>query len=111
MKVHCNEGIAIHIGPEPCAVIREGVGEASVGDGAGRPLSHEIGIVSGADALLLAEGNTDGRVFSRVPGRPGVVGDPGMCRRSLYGNWEISRLAKRACASLVRIGKVRSRSR
>ena len=64
MRVHYNEGVAIHIGPEPCAGIREGVGEASVGDGAGQPLSHEIGIVSGADALLLAEGNTDGRVLA-----------------------------------------------
>jgi hypothetical protein len=29
-----------------------------------------------------------------VPGRPGVVGDLGMCRRSLYGNREISRSTK-----------------
>ena len=64
MKVHCNEGVAIHIGPEPCAVIREGVGEASVGDGIGEPLSREIGIFSGADALLLAEGNTTWRVIA-----------------------------------------------
>jgi len=31
VEVHYNEGVAIHIGPEPCAGIREGVGEASVG--------------------------------------------------------------------------------
>ncbi len=55
MRVHYNEEVAIHIGPEPCAGAREGVGEASVGDGTGQPLSHEIGIFSGADALLLAE--------------------------------------------------------
>ena len=64
MKVCCNEGVAIHIGPEPCAGLLEGVGEASVGDGMGQPLNHEIGIVSGADALWLAEGNTDGRVIA-----------------------------------------------
>ena len=29
---------------------------------------------------------------ARVPERPGVVGEPGMCRRSSYGNREISRL-------------------
>ena len=29
MQVHCDEGIANHIGPEPCAGIREDVGEAS----------------------------------------------------------------------------------
>ncbi len=62
MEVHCNEGVAIHIGPEPCAVTREGVGEASVGDGTGQPLNHGIGMVSGAEALLLAEGNTIWRV-------------------------------------------------
>ena len=32
MQVHCEEGVAIHLGPEPCVVIREGEGEASAGD-------------------------------------------------------------------------------
>jgi len=111
VKVHCNEGVAIRIGPEPCAGIREDVGEASVGDGIGQPLNHEIGIFSGADALLLAEGNTDGRVHaSAYAARRG--------RRP----WHVSTLLVRelgdltvgqggAFASLVRIGKVRSRSR
>ncbi len=111
MQVHYSEGLAIHIGPEPCAVIREGVGEASVGDGAGQPLSHEIGIFSGADAFLLAEGNTDGRVIASA-------------RTTRRGRrpWHVSTLLVRelgdlmvgqggACAGLVRIGKVRSRSR
>ena len=66
MRVRCDEGVAIHIGPEPCAGLREGIGEASVGDGTGQPLSHEIGIVSGADAFRLAEGNTDRRVIASV---------------------------------------------
>jgi hypothetical protein len=48
VQVHCDEGVASHIGPEPCAGIREGVGEASVGEHAGQPLSRE-------------------RVLSRVP--------------------------------------------
>ena len=39
MQVHYDEGVAIHIGPEPCAVAREGVGEASVGEYTGQPLS------------------------------------------------------------------------
>jgi len=29
VQVHCNEGLANHIGPEPCACIREDAGEAS----------------------------------------------------------------------------------
>ena len=32
VQVHCDEGAAIHIGPEPCGGIREGVGEASAGE-------------------------------------------------------------------------------
>jgi hypothetical protein len=31
VQVHCDEGTAIHIGPEPCTGIREDVGEASAG--------------------------------------------------------------------------------
>lgn len=64
MKVHYGEGVANHIGPEPCAGIREGVGEASVGDRIGQPLSREIGLFPGAHAVRLAEGNMDGRVIA-----------------------------------------------
>jgi hypothetical protein len=39
VRVPCDEGIANHIGPKPCAGIREGVGEASAGVRAGQPLS------------------------------------------------------------------------
>ena len=35
VQVHYDEGIENHIGPEPCAGIREDVGEASVGERAG----------------------------------------------------------------------------
>ena len=41
MQVLCDEGVAIHIGPEPCAGVREGVGEASAGERAGQPLSRD----------------------------------------------------------------------
>jgi hypothetical protein len=41
VQVHYDEGVASHIGPEPCAGIREGAGEASVGEHAGQPLSRE----------------------------------------------------------------------
>ncbi len=42
MQVHYDEGVAIHIGPEPCVSAREGRGEASVGEHIGQPLSREI---------------------------------------------------------------------
>jgi hypothetical protein len=48
VKVRCDEGVANRIGPEPCAGVnvgvREGshgcVGEASVGERIGQPLSR-----------------------------------------------------------------------
>jgi hypothetical protein len=40
VKVHYGEGVANHIGPEPCAGSREGAGEASVGECTGQPLSR-----------------------------------------------------------------------
>ena len=61
MQVPYDEGVAIRIGPEPCAGAREGIREASAGVRAGQPLSRESGLFSGADAVLLAEGNTEGR--------------------------------------------------
>jgi hypothetical protein len=50
VQVHYDEGIANHIGPEPCAGIREDVGEASVGERAGQPLSCDRKLIPGADA-------------------------------------------------------------
>ena len=57
MKVHYDEGVANHIGPKPCAGIREDVGEASVGGRAGQPLSRDRKLIPGADAVCVAEGN------------------------------------------------------
>lgn len=67
MQVPYDEGAASRIGPEPCADAREGTGEASAGVCAGQPLSRESGLFSGADAVLLAEGNTEGRDNASAP--------------------------------------------
>ena len=40
MQVHYDEGVAIHIGPEPCVGVRKDADEASVGEGIGQPLSR-----------------------------------------------------------------------
>jgi hypothetical protein len=64
VEVHCDEGVAIHIGPEPCVYARESMGEASAGERIGQPLSRERHI-PGADAVDTAEGNTDGRDSAR----------------------------------------------
>jgi hypothetical protein len=56
VQVPYGEGVANHTGPEPCADVRKGVGEASAGEGTGQPLSRDRNIL-GADAVEIAEGN------------------------------------------------------
>lgn len=109
MQVRYDEGVANHIGPEPCGVIREGGGEASAGERIGQPLSLEKHFIPDADAFNSAEGKTSG-ASSRAFRGSGVVEDPGMCRSSLRGNREVS---SSTCGRTpqVRIGKVRSRRR
>jgi hypothetical protein len=73
VQVHCDEGVANHIGPEPCADVREDIGEASAGDRIGQPLSREIDVILGAGAVPLAEGNMDGcAIASARPARRGL---------------------------------------
>jgi hypothetical protein len=57
VQVHCDEGIAIHIGPEPCGGLREDVAKALVGERIGQPWSREKSFDLEADALDNAEGN------------------------------------------------------
>ena len=64
MQVHCDEGVAIRIGPEPCAGIREDVGEASVGESIGQPLNRERPIIPDADTVPNVEGDTDRRAIA-----------------------------------------------
>ena len=51
VKVHYDEGIAIHIGPESCASYREVWGEALTGERAGQPLSRETFHIQDADGV------------------------------------------------------------
>jgi len=64
VQVHSDEGAANRIGPEPCVAVREGSGEASAGECIGQPLNRVSGLVPGADAVPLAEGNTPRRVIA-----------------------------------------------
>ena len=109
--MRCDEGIAIHIGPEPCGGTREGIGEASAGDRAGQPLSRESFVILDADAFPTAEGNTDG----------GASASPRTVRRGPRP-WHVRTLLEREPGDLTadrrqetaepaRIGKARSRSR
>jgi hypothetical protein len=66
VQVHHGEGVAIHTGPKPCVVVREGGGEASAGERTGQPSSRESARVPGADAVSEAEGHMSGRVSASV---------------------------------------------
>jgi hypothetical protein len=109
VQVHYDEGVAIHIGPEPCAGVREDVGEASVGERAGQPLSHDRVAILGADAVQLAEGNTEGCVSASI-----------LTTRRGLRPWHVRTLLVRepgdlssdqSQGGLVRVGKARSHSR
>jgi hypothetical protein len=89
VQVHYDEGVASHIGPEPCADIREGVGEASGGEHIGQPLSRER-MFFWAPTLSTEQKATREGAQSRASVWPGVVTDPGMYGSSMYGNREIS---------------------
>ena len=106
VQVRRNEGVANHIGPEPCAGSREVVGEPSVGVRAGQPLSRDRSL-SRVPTPSKRRKATRPSTSTQALGRPGVVADPGMCARSLHGNREISGLTSRK-NGLARIGKARS---
>ena len=91
MRVRYDEGVAIHVGPEPCVSGREARGEASAGDRAGQPLSRESLIVPDADAVTKAEGHRERGRQREPPVDPASSESPGMHARSGHGNREISR--------------------
>ena len=108
MEVRHDEGVANRIGPKPCIAGREASGEASAGEGTGQPLSSDRNIL-GADAVEIAEGNMFER--ANASARAARRGQrPGLCRRFLHGNRELSRSAG-GSAVPTRIGNARSRSR
>jgi hypothetical protein len=92
VQVHYDEGVASHIGPEPCAVFREGRREASVGEDAGWVLSREK--TQSGRRPCLTKGKARRRAaLSRAACRPGEVRDPMHATKLLAGNREVSGLA------------------
>jgi hypothetical protein len=110
VKVRYNEGVAIHIGPEPCIVGREVRDEASAGERTGQPLSRESWIFPGADAVRRVEGNTDGRVSASAR-RDLAWSKTLACADAPCTGTGRSHVRPMANAPKVRIGKVRNRSR
>jgi len=109
VQVRYDEGVAIHIGPEPCGDIREDGGEASAGERIGQPLSPENHLSRTPTRLTTWKAKPRARHRERFRGF-GVVEDPGMCGSFLYGNREVSS-STGGRTPQVRIGKVRSRRR
>ena len=58
VKVHYDEGLTSHIGPESCVAVREGVREALTGVRAGQAIERRNIILREAHALRTAEGKT-----------------------------------------------------
>ncbi|RVH74441.1 hypothetical protein CN204_34845 [Sinorhizobium meliloti] len=111
VEVRHDEGVANHIGPEPCAGAREGVGEALAGEHVGQPLSREIASSWMPTPLSWRKATWEGALL-RAPDQSGAVVDPGMHGSSLRGNREISgSTPTSSIEGVVRSGKVRSRSR
>ncbi len=108
MQVHCDEGVANHIGPKPCAGAREDVGEASAGERIGQPSSLENILSPGADAVDKAEGNTFGRVIASV--RTTRRGRRHWHVRTLFAREPGDLGSDQPLFWLARIGKATSRS-
>jgi hypothetical protein len=110
VQVHYDEGVANHIGPAPCAGIREDVGEASAGERAGQPLSRDRKLIPGADTVCVVKGNmsksANASTWATWRGR-----------RTWHARMLLAREPgdptsdHRRVAGLARIGKARSRSR
>jgi hypothetical protein len=58
------EVLATHGGPDHALATREGAAKRWMGVHAGRPLSPEMGVVRGADAVIDAEGHIAGGGFA-----------------------------------------------
>ena len=110
MQVHYDEGVANHIGPESCAGVREGVGEASAGERIGQPLSRERVLFRVPTLSEWRKATRSGRAIASA-------------RTTRRGRrpWHVRTLLAREPGDLasdrsamrrsVRIGKARSRSR
>jgi hypothetical protein len=96
VQIHYGEGVAIHIGPEPCVFGREAKGEASAGERIGQVLSRENILILSADAVTDAESNMgNGAIASLCLARRGqrpwhvrtlFVREPGDLGIDLRGN-------------------------
>jgi hypothetical protein len=108
VQVPYDEEVAIHIDPESCRGVREGVAEALTGARVDQPLSDETLHNQSADAIQLAEGNTS-RHANASGGRLCVVCRPWhACTSSGREPRDLrTALASRAMGRMVKAGSRR----
>ncbi len=92
MEDSYGEGLAIHTGPESCAVDREVGGEALTGESAGRVSSREIcGQLRGADVVDTGGRPHSSRRFRETRRDPARSETPSTHGSTSHGNREIPR--------------------
>jgi hypothetical protein len=100
------EGVAIHGGPEPCVVVREGGCEASVGVRAGWAIEPRNDKSDrGADALTTGGRQHRWRRFREPSADLAVSENLCMCGISMRENREIPRSLARLDGGVGRAGK------
>ena len=109
MKVHCDEGVATHIGPEPSVSGREAGGEASAGDRIGQPSSRER--IRSERRRRLTSGRQYGRVRDREHTSGSVWSEALACTDAPCTGTGRSPARPQAGGRVVRTGKATSRSR
>jgi hypothetical protein len=110
VEVRCDEGLANHVVPAPCATVREGRREASAGARIGQPLSRERLLIRTPTPLTERKAKRARR----------AIASAGLVRRGRRP-WHVRKFLARepgglmcgraALAAPVRVGKARSRSR
>ena len=109
MKESYIEGLASHDGPESCADLRKGVGEALTGVHAGRVSSRENTCNQGADAVVLSGRQNASRREGEQAGDPARSETSCMRGNSMHENREIPYLPL-VDGSGGRAGKVSDRN-
>ena len=101
------EGVAIHGGPESCAVVREGGGEALTGVRAGRAIEPRNHLIRGADVVSRGGRQHRRRRCRELRVDPARSENPCMRGISTRENREIPRLPARLISGRAARGRPR----
>jgi hypothetical protein len=108
MKESDIEDLANRDGPEPCVVVREGGGEASVGVRAGRAIEPRSLLVRGADVVLQGGRQHRRRRFREPSADPAGSENLGMRGISGRENREVPRSPAHRDGRAGRAGKAKA---